>query len=565
MKNRSFFTLLLLSCLLTSPLCAETIIVTSQQEFNAAHNRAAAGDEIVWPDGIYTNVVMRITKSDLTIQAENLGGAVFTGFSRVEIDGDNIDFIGFQYVGGNLGAADVVKISGSSIKFNQVNIRAYTCHKYLRVREESQYVDISYCNFENRLNAADQNILSILVDDNQPGYHKIRHCSFKNFPGGGNDEGVEPIRIGVSTQANFISRTLVEYCYFTKCDGDGEIISSKATQNVYRFNTFENNPKAELVLRHGSQAIVYGNFFLNGKGGIRVREGQDHYIYNNYFERLEDRAIFLQNENSDPLDNINIAFNTIVDCDEIFLGGDGDDSPPTNVTFANNIVAAPNDELFEDATGNETWIGNIGFGTLGISLPASGLTLLNPLLEENADGYFGLSAGSPAINAALPGYAALPQFPGMDSIDTDILFDLMGQARPATFTEKDLGANEFPHNVEIRPIATEENTGPVYNTSTLTPVGNGPVVIKDAIQLFPNPVDKVITLTIAEGAGDDITVDLLDFTGRKLNTLHQSQSTLSEVVIQHSVDGLPAGSYIVRATGLKDDSRWIQTIQFTKQ
>ncbi|WP_169435029.1 chondroitinase-B domain-containing protein [Neolewinella persica] len=565
MKIRTHLTLWLLTCLLTSTLCAETFIVTSAQEFNTAHSQAAAGDEIVWPDGVYPDVVMRITKSDLTVRAENLGGTVFNGFSRAEIDGDNIDFIGFQYVGGNLGTADVVSIRGSNIKFNQVNIRAYTCYKYLRVREESQYVDISYCNFENRLNVADQNILSILVDNNQPGYHKIRHCSFKNFPGGGNDEGVEPIRIGVSSQADFISRTLVEYCYFTKCDGDGEIISSKATQNVYRFNTFENNTKAELVLRHGSQAIVYGNFFLNGKGGVRVREGQNHYIYNNYFNRLEDRAIFLQNERSDPLDNINIAFNTIVDCDEVLLGGGSGSFPPTNVTLANNIITAPNEELFESATGNETWIGNIGFGTLGINLPASGLTLLDPQLEENAAGYFGLAIGSPAINAALPGYAELPQFPGMDTIDTDILFDLMGQARPAMVTEKDLGANEFPHNIEIRPIATEENTGPDYNTTTATRVSNQPVVIKDAIRLFPNPVDKVLTLTIDEGAGDDITVDLLDFTGRKLNTLHQSQSTLSEVVLQHSVDSLPAGLYTVRATGQKAAARWIQTIQFVKR
>ncbi|MFK8162153.1 MAG: chondroitinase-B domain-containing protein [Lewinella sp.] len=565
MEIRSYCKLLLLTCLLTSTLCAETFTVTSQEEFNTAQSQANAGDEIIWPDGVYANVVMRITKSDLIIRAENLGGTVFNGFSRVEIDGDNIDFIGVQYVGGNLGTADVVSIRGSNIKFHQVNIRAYTCYKYLRVREESQYVDISYCNFENRLNAADQNILSILVSRDEPGYHKIRYCSFKNFPGGGNDEGVEPIRIGVSSQADFISRTLVEYCYFTNCDGDGEIISSKATQNVYRFNTFENNTKAELVLRHGSQAVVYGNFFLNGKGGVRVREGQDHYIYNNYFEGLEDRAIFLQNEGSDPLDNINIAFNTIVDCDEVRLGGDGGSFPPTNVTFANNIITAPNEELFERATGDETWIGNIGFGTVGISLPGSGLMIIDPQLEENTAGYFGLSAGSPAINATLPGFAELPQFPGMDTIDTQLLFDLMGQARPASVTEKDLGANEFPHNVEIRPIVTEENTGPDYNTTTATSVSNGPLVINDAIRLFPNPVDKLLTLTIAESDDDNITVDLLDFSGRKLRTLHQAQSTGSEVVLQHSVEYLPAGIYTVSATGRKAARRWIQTIQFVKR
>lgn len=62
---------------------------------------------------------------------------------------------------------------------------------------------------------------------------------------------------------------------------------------------------------------VYGNFFMNGKGGIRIREGQHHYIYNNYFYNLQDRAIFLQNDDSDPLADINIAFNTIINCGEV--------------------------------------------------------------------------------------------------------------------------------------------------------------------------------------------------------------------------------------------------------
>lgn len=471
LKNQLRFALLLFSAwLITASLVANTVIVNSQQSFDTAHDNASANDTIVWADGSYANIFMDIEKNSLTVMSETLGNTVFTGSSRADIDGDNVNFIGFQYVGGDIGTSNVVNIRGSNILFTQVNIRAYRCYKYLRVREESQYVDITYCNFENRLTVADQNILSILVDNNQPGYHKVRYCSFKNFPGGGNDEGVEPIRIGVSTQADFNSRSLVEYCYFTQCDGDGELISSKASQNVYRFNTFEDNTKAELVLRHGSEAIVYGNFFLRGKGGIRVREGQDHYIYNNYFFDIDDRPIYLQNESSDPLDNINVAFNTIIDCKPVILGGENNDDPPTDVTFANNIFDNPKNSLFEDATGEETWIGNITSGSLGISRPSTGLVDVNPQLEENGDGFFGLAAGSPAIDAALPGFAALPQFFGMEPIDTDILFDLMNQPRPAAVVEKDLGASEFPHTVAISPIATEENTGPDYNTSILPSV-----------------------------------------------------------------------------------------------
>ena len=344
---------------------AETFPVASVTEFYAALDNAEANDSIIWEPGTYSDVYMIVSKNNLYIGAATLGTTIFNGTSRARINGDFITFEGFQYIGGDIGTDDIINNYGSNNHFTQLNLRAYTCYKYLRIREESQYVNVTYCNFENRLNLDDQNILSVLVDNQNPGYHKIQHCSFKNFTGTGNDLGIEPIRIGVSSQADFISRTLVECCYFTQCNGDGEIISNKAAQNVFRYNTFEDNPLAELVLRHGSDAIVYANFFLNGKGGIRVREGQNHYIYNNYFQGLNDRALFLQNEASDPLDNINIAFNTIIECDPIDLGGRGTNEAK-NVTFANNIFARPNSEHFEDETGNETWIGNIADDDLGI-------------------------------------------------------------------------------------------------------------------------------------------------------------------------------------------------------
>ncbi|MEL6989085.1 MAG: chondroitinase-B domain-containing protein, partial [Bacteroidota bacterium] len=357
---------------LVSNLNANTYFVSSQSEFDSAQNNAERDDSIIWLTGTYSDIFMDIEKDHLHISVEELGRTVFNGASRIDLSSDYVTLNGFQFVGGDIGTRDVINIRGSHILITQINIRAYRSYKYLRVREESQYVDITYCNFENRLNLDDQNILSILVDANQPGFHKIQHCSFKNFDGEGNDQGIEPIRIGLSTQADRISRTLVEYCYFKQCNGDGELISSKASQNVYRYNTFEQNPKAELVLRHGSEAIVYGNFFLSGKGGVRVREGQNHYIYNNYFYELDDRTLYLQNESSDPLDNINVAFNTIVSCSEIILGGSGS-FRPTNVTFSNNIFADPDDELFDDPTGAETWIGNISSGTLGMTRPSSGM------------------------------------------------------------------------------------------------------------------------------------------------------------------------------------------------
>jgi len=456
----SCFFIFMIFCVATQ-VKGSSFQVSSQNSFNSAQQNANIGDTIVWNSGTYSDIIMEIFTDDLHITSEVLGEVIFTGNSRVNITGDHITLEGFQFLNGDIGTHDVINTYGSHGLFTQINIKDYTSYKYLRIRESSSHVKVTHCNFENRLNLDDQNILSVLVDENNPGYHKIQYCSFKNFQGIGNDMGIEPIRIGLSTQADRISRSVVEYCYFTECDGDGELISSKATQNVYRYNTFENNSKAELVLRHGSEAIVYGNFFLNGKGGVRVREGQNHYIYNNYFYELDDRAIYLQNDESDPLDNINIAFNTVIDCADVILGGVGD-YEPTNVLFANNIFANPDDALFEQATGNEIWLGNIAFGSFGMPVP-TGVTLIDPMLSANSFGFFGLTEESVAVDAAVGGYPFLPNFIGIEEIDNSVALDLTREQRPSLINLKDAGCSEFPHVCSIRPIANEYNTGPFYN------------------------------------------------------------------------------------------------------
>ena len=552
--------------LFASTLRATTIYVSSQQEFTVAHDNAATNDSIIWRTGTYPNIYMNIIKDHLYISSETLGGTIFNGESRVEIRGDYITFSGFQFLEGNIGTRDVISIRGSHILCTQINITAYRSYKYLRVRESSQYVDITYCNFENRLNLDDQNILSILVHETNPGYHKIQWCSFRNFDGTGNDLGIEPIRIGLSTQANRISRTLVEYCYFTQCNGDGEIISSKATQNVYRFNTFKDNPLAELVLRHGSQAIVYGNFFLSGKGGIRVREGQNHYIYNNYFYDLWDRTIFLQNEASDPLEAINIAFNTIVNSAEVRLGGDGDSHPPENVIFANNIFADPLEPVFRNATGTETWLGNMIEGSLGISSPSNGITNANVQLIENNKGYFGLSPNSPAINTAITGFTLLPEFEGIAEIDSEISFDLMRQNRPTTVAEKDLGCNEYPHEVLIQPIATEDNTGPSYTNPMATSTTNNLVRVDDLIQITPNPVSNQLNITINSLNKIDLNIAVYNMEGREVDTFFVQKDFSGETILSKHIAHFPAGIYTIKARGHNKNvnAEQVQTIKFIK-
>jgi hypothetical protein len=525
----------------------ETFFVNSQGSFDSALNSATAGDTIYWENGEYDDIVIDVEKDGLYIAARELGRTVFAGESYARLDGDDMVFRGFQYVGVDISRIDIVEIRGSNILFEQVNFRANTSYKYLRIREESQFVTVQFCNFERRLNLDDQNILSVLVDDNQPGFHKIQWCSFKNIDGRGDDFGIEPIRIGVSTQADFNSRTLVEFCYFTNCDGDGELISSKASQNVYRYNTFEDNPEAELVLRHGSENVVYANFFLDGKGGVRVREGQHHYIYNNYFYQMDDRPLFIQNEDSDPLDDINIAFNVIIDSREVDLGGNGGPNPPTNVTFANNIFFDPQRDLFEDPTGMETWVNNISFGRLGMST-VEGITEADPLLTANDAGFFAIAEGSPAIDGAVSGFKPIPQFEGMDPVDSNVDLDLLINDRPTAIGDKDLGPNEFPHDTPIQPMATEENTGPHYNTSEVTST-NEQLLTAVNVEVFPNPTSDMISLSMTIEESVDLDITLIDLQGRIVQTLYQEANFSGELTLSKSLSDLPDGTYITRVSG----------------
>ena len=71
-----------------------------------------------------------------------------------------------------------------------------------------------------------------------------------------------------------------------EADGENEIISNKSKGNIYTNNTFR-RCRGSLVLRHGSEATVDGNYFLgedvDGTGGIRITDA-NHNITNNYIQ-----------------------------------------------------------------------------------------------------------------------------------------------------------------------------------------------------------------------------------------------------------------------------------------
>ena len=433
--------------------------VATQLEFDAAQRLAVVGDVIVWLPGTFKDVYMDVDKSDIIIKAKVLGETIFTGKSRVSVKGSRVKVEGFQFLYGYIDKENVIETTGDDNVFSQINISGYSSWKYLVIKEESQRVTVVRCNFENRKNLDDKNILSILVNSNQTGNHKVEYCSFKNFKGNGGDMGIEPIRIGVSTQKDFSSKSIIEYCYFTQCNGDGEIISNKSGDNVFRYNTFEDNPVSQLVLRHGDGAYVYGNFFLNGKGGVRIKEGAGHNVYNNYFSGLTDTSIYLQNSKLDPVHNVSVLHNTFVKTAKVRLNGKGD-NPPKRVVLANNVFFQPTKANFGDSTNSELWYGNIYEGKLGVK-QVKGLDNLDPLLDKNEFGFYQLNFRSPAVNKSSSSYPVIPKMQGLN-VDADLMFDVTRNTRPEAVDKKDVGCEEFRINNKVYPRVTEKNTGPDY-------------------------------------------------------------------------------------------------------
>ena len=416
---------------------AAIINVSSVAALQTASNTALPGDVIVLANNTYLNSTINITTSNITVRAATPGGVFLNGTNSITISGNNVTFSGFQFTSGSIPGV-VISVRGNYAMLNQLNFNGYSAQKYINL--SGQYDEISYCSFENKPTSAPiGNLVHIAPNGTVPNYAKIRYCSFKNMGGAGGDNGNECIRIANGAQSAFISRTIVEYCYFENTgNGDSEVLSVKCRENTLRFNTFRNNQNAMMVFRNGNDNVAYGNYFI-GAGGIRVKEANNIYCYNNYFENSGVGGtmnavsyVYI----SPNLQNINFIHNTFVECGLIDLG-----TGATNNTWANNVFKKSSGNIFNGSSTGINWSGNIYQGNLGITIP-SGMTNIDPLLAINSENYFGLSSVSPAINNSSITYPAILDIANVDD-DPSLSFDISGQSRPVLRSEKDAGCDEF--------------------------------------------------------------------------------------------------------------------------
>jgi PKD repeat protein len=437
-----------------------TNTVSSIAALRTAINNAHAGDVIVLANGTYSNNTFIVSTSAITVKAATPGGVFLIGTNNIDITASRTTLSGFQFTYG--AQSDIpIFVTGSSNLLTQLNFDGYSAQKYIHLDNGTVSNVVAYCNFRNKpVTAPIGNLIHVAADASVVGYHKIRYCSFQDMPGAGGDNGNECIRLSNGAQSNYIARTVVEYCYFENTGpGDSEAISVKCRENILRYNTFTNNPNAMMVFRNGNNNIGYGNFFINA-GGIRAKEANNIFCYNNYFENSgvggTMDAITLDSSLNKDLNNINFIHNTFINCGTIDLGG----SQPTGNTWANNIFKKSSGNIFLNPNGGTSWAGNIYQGTLGISIP-SGMTSTNPQLVLNADGYYGLSSNSPAIDAASTNYPAILDIANVDD-DPSLLLDISGQPRPASRALKDVGCDEYTNGVAINRPLTLADVGPSY-------------------------------------------------------------------------------------------------------
>jgi hypothetical protein len=463
--------LVVITFLISLQVDASTYTVSSISALQNRINNASTipGDVITLADATYTGN-FTINKSGITIKAATNGGVILNGSSRITMECSNSTLSGFQFINGNVGSGNVVEVTGNINKIIQCNFFNIEAQNYIKIKSGSANNEITNCNIEGKpgtINAGPT--IQINTSPTIISYTKIRYCTFMNAYGLGGDFGNEPIRIGLGAEQNNISATVVEYCYFENLGlGDSETISVKSTGNVIRYNTFNNNPRGQLVFRSGSNGTAYGNFFINS-GGIRIKEGQNHMIYNNYFEGAGDaNSLEIMNYIDNPVASVYVYHNTFYNSGKITMGGAGL-YPPTNVRFVNNILfKSISESILTDLNSNVSYTNNIFFGgtSLGRTFTAAEFSNSNPLLILNTSNYYSLSSTSPAINNANSTYTNIVDNVNVDD-DPNLLLDIDRQARPADKTQKDVGANEFTTGIITNKPLTRDDAGPSYLSSVL--------------------------------------------------------------------------------------------------
>lgn len=385
-------------------------LVNTPQELKAAVLKARPGDIILLKDKEWSNAAMQLSgkgtaTQPVMIMPETPGGVIFTGQSYLQLSGEYLVVKDFHFKNGYTPKREVVSFRTSeALLANHCRVTGIVIENYSQPEKfrSDTWVTfygknnrIDHSTFVDKLNLGPVIIAELNDERSQQNDHLIDSNYFKGrSPLGSN--GGETIRIGVSRYSLTASRTTIAHNFFERCNGEVEIVSIKSGENRVCFNTFF-ECEGGLVLRHGSDNVVEGNFFLgNNKpftGGVRVINPRQK-VFNNVFYQLQGTNFRapLSVLNGVPNSQINryyqvkdawIERNTFVDCSNILFGAGKDAErtlAPENVQFKKNLIATSREEIYTDANNDQGIIfsenGVVDFDTRVITDPSqkSGVT-----------------------------------------------------------------------------------------------------------------------------------------------------------------------------------------------
>lgn len=335
-----------------------------------------AGDEIILSNGVYDTderidfVGNGTEENPIIFRAENPGGVQFTGGLQLNIGGDYVVVDGFYWKGG-FGASNFIQfrngtdyannstiqncvVDGLAIHpddvIDDMNNNSITKHRWIVLYGTNNTV--INCSFLNKESAGALILAEYQYNAEADPCAAVGHRIVNNYfykykkidNTLSNSGDSETMRLGASKYQNVSSNATVSNNYFVESDGENEIITNKSKGNVFTNNTFR-RCRGSLVLRHGSNAIVDGNFFLgenvDGTGGVRISDS-DHKITNNYIQdciTVESQAKW----------NNGVTFlgggdNASVDCTDSNVTNGYQKSE--NVVFSNNSIVNTNAPIF---------------------------------------------------------------------------------------------------------------------------------------------------------------------------------------------------------------------------
>lgn len=377
------------------------ITVSDVDSFKAALKEAKPGTVILWADGTYTDVAVKMQASGedgapIILRAQNPGGVVFKGVSSITLQGSHLVAEGFSFTDLDTSVKGSVltfakgssncrishcKIDGKSSKVSEVDtkwISMYGTHN-----------EISNCTFLEKKNMGC--LLVVWMEDGIVPEHSILNNYFyrpyTHYDDAGKARnGQESIRIGTSDFSMSPAKCIVKGNHFYRCNGErAEIISNKSCFNLYEGNLFEEG-EGSLTLRHGNDCVVRGNYFLSGGktevGGVRII-GERHLVENNYFFNLtgtnyKSALCVVKGESNAALNgywtakDCTVKDNLFVDCLQGFVINygvrDTQDSAPVNLKVSGNTVISSKSYMIAvnvlDGTPSDAvvWENNIIYG-----------------------------------------------------------------------------------------------------------------------------------------------------------------------------------------------------------